>query len=149
MPTATCGCGHIRIELTGDIVSSVRHATASPTSTLPLNPTPSIKQALCHCTNCKVRTSTLFSTNIIIPKANFTLLQGEARIRGVTSWCGDCGTTLWSEPVALKDMMVIKAGILGEDCAKLVPKPTDELFVKHRPEWLLPIEGAKQHRELW
>lgn len=159
-----CLCGAVRIQSTGQILNKVytarrgsldaprfilSYATAAATAAanIPF-------QALCHCLDCRKITGSTHSTNVLVPKDGFTVTKGspkefnkKADSGNVVTlfFCGDCGSTLWSQTPAYGETRVIKAGTLDSDEALEDAKPPLELFVKNRPSWLPTITGAVQH----
>ncbi|SPQ20732.1 0b523c81-3bca-4b37-bc8f-338625e785c8 [Thermothielavioides terrestris] len=89
-----------------------------------------------------------------IPKANFTVTQGEPKVYTKVSdhgneihnhFCGTCGTTLFrtgGSPL-MKDNVGLRAGVL-DDQSILDKPPAVEVYVDRRPQWIQPIENAVQ-----
>lgn len=111
-------------------------------------------QALCHCLDCRKITSSTHSTNLVVTNDGFTLTKGTPKTfdkvadSGKTvslAFCGDCGSTLWSQSATFGDTKVIKMGTLDSDGALEDAKPLLELFVRSRPSWLPAITDAAQH----
>lgn len=61
------------------------------------------------------------------------------------SFCGDCGSTLWSESSIVHDTKTIKIGTLDSDETLEDAKPQLEIFVRNRPSWLAAVTDASQH----
>ncbi|KAI1504742.1 Mss4-like protein [Biscogniauxia marginata] len=123
MPTGSCFCGNIRISYEGE---------------------PSV-QALCYCIDCRKVTGSTYSTNLIVPDAEFRVLAGTPkRIAKIADsgheiashFCPDCGTTLWREGPAFPGSKIVKAGVLDDENALGELNPTVELFVSRRPGWV-------------
>lgn len=90
-----------------------------------------------------------------MPSAAFAITKGTPKVFGKPSdsgnrtvslfFCGDCGTTMWSQTTAYGDVKVIKAGVLdAEESALEEAKPGLELFARNRLPWLPAVEGAQQ-----
>lgn len=61
-------------------------------------------------------------------------------------FCGDCGSSLWSQSTTYGETKVIKAGILDTDGAlEAEGKPLLELYVRSRLSWREAVEGAVQY----
>ncbi|CAN8104677.1 unnamed protein product [Discula destructiva] len=127
-----CLCGAIRIRSTGEIVN----------------------KGLCHCLDCRKITGSTHSTNIVVPSEGFSVTKGSPKQflktadSGNTitlSFCGECGSTLWSQSSSFGNTKVIKVGVLDNDRSLEIGKPAVELFVKTRTSWLLPVDGAVQY----
>ncbi|RDW75502.1 hypothetical protein BP6252_06644 [Coleophoma cylindrospora] len=129
MPTGSCLCGEIKIAYTGD-----------PAFT-----------AICYChDDRKINNFAVFQ----VPKANFSITQGEPKVYTKKSdhgndisnhFCPECGVTLFrtgGEP-KMKDNIGLRAGVLDDQT--ILDKPLGiEVFVERRPPWIKPIDGAIQ-----
>jgi hypothetical protein len=61
--------------------------------------------------------------------------------------CKECGCTLYTVPMKWGgEKMVIRTSLFDGGFERW--RPTQEWFVKRRPEWLKPIDGAKQFEEV-
>lgn len=92
----------------------------------------------------------------MVPVANFKILSGTPKEISKTadsgksitsSFCGDCGTTLWRHGDAfggIDGMRIIKAGILDDVNVINSIKPGAELFAPERIAWVPAVEGAGQ-----
>jgi hypothetical protein len=76
----------------------------------------------CHCRDCQYASGGGFSTAVVVPAAAFKLTKGTPRRHTVTadsgndltrSFCGDCGSPLFSEPPG-GQVWVVKAGSLDD-----------------------------------
>lgn len=79
------------------------------------------QQALCHCTDCKKVSGSMFSTNLFVHSDAVKLESGNPKAFRknadsgnviVSFFCTDCGTTLWRETTGIPV------------CAPLFPLPT-------------------------
>ncbi|OAL48150.1 hypothetical protein IQ07DRAFT_513968 [Pyrenochaeta sp. DS3sAY3a] len=107
---------------------------------------------LCHCTNCKRITGSLFSTNISVSSSDFEV-QGTPKTFSFDSgqgpvfeifFCGECSCVLWktTNAPALAKFTILQAGCLKDGCDEFLPD--GEIFVGERCAWLKPLEGAQQ-----
>ena len=72
-------------------------------------------------------------------------VSGEISSYDGRGFCARCGSRLLN-PVDPGDTLIeIRLGSL--DGAPFELKPEAEIWVKRRESWLLPVEGAAQHRE--
>lgn len=61
-------------------------------------------------------------------------------------FCGDCGSTLWSESSIVADSKTIKVGTLDSESGPMEDaKPQLEIFVRNRPSWMAAVNDAAQH----
>ncbi|KAH7062560.1 Mss4-like protein [Macrophomina phaseolina] len=132
MATGSCFCGNIKISISGE---------------------PSLK-ATCHCLDCRKISGSTYSTNLVVPEDGFKLLQGTPKSISKTGdsgntitshFCGDCGTTLYRDGGIFPGSKIIKAGVLDDLDALNKAKPTTELYVKRRVEWVPEMPGAQQN----
>ena len=67
----------------------------------------------------------------------------------VTShFCGDCGSTLFSDGAGFPGMKVVKAGVLDDVDALDRARPAAELFAAKRVAWVKEVEGAEQKKTM-
>lgn len=149
-----CLCGAIRIKSTGKVTAKARAeftCTLQPHFSQLLTPF----QALCHCLDCRKITGSTFSTNVVVPSDSFSVTKGTPKEFAKKAdsgemvkmfFCGDCGSTIWSQSLTYGDTRVIKAGTLDSDGALEDAKPVLELFVRNRPSWIPAMSGAEQHK---
>lgn len=116
-----------------------------------------VAQALCHCRDCHKISGSTFAFNLIIPANNFKVLQGNPKTytlvansgNDVTShFCSDCGTTLFRDGPASPGVKFVKAGILDDELAINAAKPSVELFVSRKEDWVPAISDAFQKEEM-
>lgn len=84
-----------------------------------------------------------FSVTKGTPK-EFTKLADSGHVITIF-FCGDCGTTIWSQSAAFGDTKAVKMGTLDSDGALEDAKPLLELYVRTRPSWIPAITGAAQY----
>ncbi|TVY52176.1 hypothetical protein LSUE1_G010274, partial [Lachnellula suecica] len=77
MPTVTgkCLCGEIAYKYTGNNnhpLSSTSHQ--SSTNNTPAEP---VLNCICHCTDCKKWTGSLYTWNVVVPQPSFKVTKGE------------------------------------------------------------------------
>ncbi|KAI0554386.1 DUF636 domain-containing protein [Xylaria curta] len=129
--TGSCMCGDIRYQFTGE---------------------PAVT-ALCHCVDCQKWTGSAFTSNAVVPRTAFSVTQGTPRSYDVTGasgkinkhfFCSNCGSSLYTELEVMPDMTCVKAGGLDGGAANLGNKIGVEFYVKDRPQYLKPCDGAKQ-----
>ncbi|KAL6901141.1 Mss4-like protein [Trichoderma evansii] len=134
MTTGSCYCGKIKIEYTGEPE----------------------RKALCHCSNCRHYTGSMFSNNYVIPSDRFKVFGDPKEIskiadsgnRIVNCFCGDCGTTMyrWGDAFGGKEgMRIIQPGILDDKSVLDNLRPDLEMFIEDRVEWIFAIKDTAQH----
>ncbi|EHK41174.1 uncharacterized protein TrAtP1_004601 [Trichoderma atroviride] len=136
MLESSCLCGANRVSFEGDISVKMR----------------------CHCIDCRKFSGSTNTNNLGLPIAGLKILQGTLKTytkevatgNTMTShFCGDCGSTLYRiSSFSDKWVSVMIGGIDGLQTVE-DSKADVELFVKYRPSWMAPIEGAKQEEGTW
>lgn len=117
--TGGCACGEVRYTLRGE---------------------PS-KVGICHCTECRKETGSVFLAYADWPRQNFEV-SGEFETYHGRSFCPRCGSRLFH----LSDLHAeICVGSLDKAPSNLIP--SQEGWIKRREEWLEPIPDASQHDE--
>jgi len=96
---------------------------------------------ICHCTDCRQESGSAFTFYGVWPAAAFSS-TGETAERDGRRFCPVCGSRMFSLDEAEAEL---KLGSLGDAPSRL--RPTYELWIKRREDWLLPIEGAEQYDE--
>lgn len=66
----------------------------------------------------------------------------------VSSFCGDCGSTLFRETPTFAGARIIKVGVMDDTEALDAAKPMLELYAPNRVSWVKPIEGADQKNSM-
>jgi hypothetical protein len=114
-----CSCGAVRYEVRGE----------------------PIKVGLCHCTDCRKETGSLYLAYADWPLEAFTSTGDYTTYEG-RSFCLVCGTRLFHIGDHGAEICI---GSLDDAPAGL--EPTREGWIKRRETWLSPVAGASQHRE--
>src|SRR5436305_9289603 len=99
------------------------------------------KVGICHCTSCRKETGSVFMAYADWPLQMFET-TGEVRTFDGRSFCPTCGSRLFSRA---DEQVEIKIGTLDEAPSDLMP--SEEIWVKRREPWLMPLKGTSQHRE--
>ncbi|KAJ9604011.1 hypothetical protein H2200_011533 [Cladophialophora chaetospira] len=135
MPTGSCYCGNLRIEYTGEPITT----------------------ALCHCSNCKNYTGSTYSLNYLIPSENFKIISGTPKEiskiadsgKSITNcFCPDCGTMMfrYGDTFGGKDgAKVLQAGVLDDEGVVDNTGLVDELFVGRRAGFQREASGVRQN----
>ncbi|MBI1237979.1 MAG: aldehyde-activating protein [Alphaproteobacteria bacterium] len=122
-----CLCGKVSFELTAEPVAV----------------------AVCYCTHCQRQSGALFSTNLIVPEANY-VQKGETKRftdkgdSGKAVWrdfCAECGSPIISTIEAMPGIVAVKAGTLN-DITGL--KPGIEVYCDHAATFLPHIPGTQR-----
>jgi hypothetical protein len=102
------------------------------------------------CRDCQYTSGGAPTLGIAVPKAALSITKGEPKTHWVTGdsgakvgrgFCANCGTPLFSEPVGIGEIAVIKVGSL-DDGSKF--KVQADLWMKSAQAWHRPHESAGQ-----
>lgn len=91
---------------------------------------PVLNVIACHCKNCQKASGAGLSHNTVVASNAVTFTSGQPRIFADTAqsgntlyraFCGDCGSSIYSQRAKAPEMMVLKVGSLDDsDAMKLV-----------------------------
>jgi len=135
MASAGCFCEKVRLSIAGEKGAPI----------------------LCHCLDCRKISGSTYSVNIILPDEAINIEQGTPKTITktadsgstiVSSFCGDCGTTLFRISEGMPGKTIIKAGILDDPEWPDKNLPVGELFAPHRVAWVNRIDGAAQMKAM-
>src|SRR4051794_8217176 len=103
--------------------------------------------AVCHCKDCQRQSASAFSIVVGIPRdafkiegdtlKSFTTIGEDHGGENIRSFCGACGSALFSANEHYPDLYVIKAGTL-DDASWLTPQI--EIWGKSAQPWVEPVE---------
>ncbi len=113
---------------------------------------PLISARYCHCTRCQRRTGTAFSISALAAPGSFEITSGEGLVRSwrpadgwAKSFCGECGSHLFSTDHENPDTMGVRMGALDEDPGI---RPSFHQFVDYAAPWdELPDDGLPRYGE--
>ncbi|KAI5458781.1 Mss4-like protein [Mariannaea sp. PMI_226] len=128
MPSGNCVCGAITLSY-----------SVAPAA-----------QALCHCLDCQKWGGSGFSSNVGVPTAELTITGAPKKFtrKGISGqdhnlfFCGECGTSLYSQPDSMAGVTFIKSGILDGDASNI--DVGVEFFNNNRRKFTSPVDGAQQ-----
>ena len=117
--TATCACGQLRAETTGDPV----------------------RISVCHCLNCQRRTGGVFSAQARWPDAQVRITgepktwlhTGDSGGRADFHFCPECGTTIAFVIEALPGLTAIPLGTFADPD---FPAPQFSVYENRKHEWV-------------
>jgi hypothetical protein len=101
----------------------------------------------CFCTDCQKINGAQMSTNVIIPRGAFSVTAGSAACYVTVGdsgnevrrfFCQTCGSSLWSEPAIIPDVVIIKAGSM-DDSSWL--RPSASIYLDSAPPWASVPDG--------
>lgn len=137
--TATCYCGAVQL--------------AFPTEG------PGLTSAfVCHCTDCRKITASMFASNFTVADSHLIHLRGRdnltafAQSRTIASgklmtnyFCSTCGTLMYRVGEQFPGKSILRIGTVDDfHLHETKLKPKREIYVKDRVGWLNAIEGVQQ-----
>lgn len=107
-----------------------------------------IKSFLCHCTDDRKISGSLFAHSLLVPDIDLTpsdslktyTRRADSGNMMTYHFCENCGTTMYRASSGFPGIVVIAAGTVDGE----LPKPEVEQWTKGREEWLpVLVEGEK------
>jgi hypothetical protein len=93
----------------------------------------------CHCETCRKATGTAFATNIAVATDDFVISSGSELVKAFESspkkyryFCSGCGSPLYSQAEATKQMVSVRCGTLDEDPSV---RPTVHFYAASKAPW--------------
>ena len=128
--TGGCNCGAVRFEIDAPLVSA----------------------SWCHCTRCQRRTGGPASAQARVAPGSFRLVRGEEALRAwkpgdgfAKVFCGECGSSLWSESPDDPDVKAVRLGVFDGDPGI---RPELRQFVAYAAPWdPIPDDGLPRYPE--
>lgn len=126
---AACSCGALSVETDGDPV----------------------RVSVCHCLNCQVRTGGPFAAQARFPRERTTVSgpsttyvrTGDSGGQATFHFCPTCGTTVYYEPAAIPDVVIIPIGAFADPT---FPAPTIAVYEARRHPWVT-LQGITEHHD--
>lgn len=135
--TATCYCGAVQL--------------AFPTQGPGL-----LNTFVCHCTDCRKITASMFASNFTVRDTHLTHIRGRDNLtaygqsrtiasgtRMINYFCSTCGTLMYR--VGAPGASILRIGTVDDfHLHETKLKPGREIWAKDRVDWLSPLEGVEQ-----
>ncbi len=135
--TATCYCGAVQLSF--------------PTSGPGL-----LSTFVCHCTDCRKITASMFASNFSVLDTHLTHVRGRDNLktygqsRTIASgnvmtnyFCSTCGSLMYR--VGKPGASILRIGTVDDfHLHETKLRPQREIFVKDRCEWVAAVKGAEQ-----
>lgn len=113
---------------------------------------------VCHCSDCRKVSASMFATNFTSLDSHTRFARGEDNLTvfsqsktiatGHTmsnSFCKTCGQLMFRASTLAPGSRFMRGGIIDDHSLHdTFLKPDVEIFSEHRAAWLKPIEGAEQ-----
>lgn len=114
---------------------------------------PVLNVIACHCKNCQKASGAGVSHNTVVPTSTVTFTSGQPKVYADTAqsgntlhrgFCGDCGSSIYSQREKTPEMMVLKVGSLDDpDAMKLIMN----IWTNSAQPWVHIDPAAENHPE--
>jgi hypothetical protein len=123
--TGGCLCGHVRYEIDQGIVSS----------------------RICHCRMCQKQSGAPMVGLMFIDADNLRITAGDVRgyqssVRGLRSFCGNCGSPLFWQPTAGPNLRAVFAGSFDDPNAF---QPEIHICTSSAVSWLNVVDDLPRY----
>jgi ADP-ribosyl-[dinitrogen reductase] hydrolase len=105
----------------------------------------------CHCETCRHANGASFATNLIVPKAQLTLLSGADTLSRYESspqkfryFCSHCGSPIYSHSDKSAHIVSVRAGTVDGDPGV---RPSAHIWASSRAPWTELADGLPQRPE--
>ena len=94
-----------------------------------------------------------FTSNVVVPRTSFKVAKGSPKTYDAIGdsgkinkhfFCGNCGSSIYTELELMPDVTCVKAGVLDGGAASLGDKVGVEFYCKDRVTYLKGVQDAKQ-----
>ncbi|RSM09573.1 hypothetical protein CDV31_007679 [Fusarium ambrosium] len=142
--TATCYCGAVQLSF-------------------PLSKPGFVFAFICHCSDCRKITASMFTTGFIILDSHLKHVREEENLKQfgqsdtierkgnlmANFFCSTCGSLMYRRAESYPGASILRTGTVDDfKLAETVLRPTIEQYGKHRVDWLKDVEGAEQSEGL-
>ncbi|KAH7136723.1 Mss4-like protein [Dactylonectria estremocensis] len=138
--TATCYCGTVQLSF-------------------PLSKPGYLFSFVCHCSDCRKITASMFTSGFLILDTHLKHVRGEENLTQFSQsktierkgnvmtnfFCSTCGSLMYRRAAGYQGASLLRIGTVDDfRLAETALRPTIEQYVKHRVDWLKDIEGMEQ-----
>ncbi|RFU27520.1 hypothetical protein B7463_g8802, partial [Scytalidium lignicola] len=117
-----------------------------------------VKNFICHCTDCRKITASMFASNFTVADVHVKHLRGQDNLKAFSQsrtiatgntitnyFCSTCGTLMYRASSGFPGLLFMRIGTVDDfNLHETKLKPHVEQFVDDRVGWLLPVGGVKQ-----
>ncbi|KAF7377236.1 Glutathione-dependent formaldehyde-activating, GFA [Mycena sanguinolenta] len=142
--TSTCFCGAVQLKF--------------PTQGPGL-----VRTYVCHCTDCRKITGSMFASNFTVLNTHLTHLRGRENLTSFSQsrttaskstmtnyFCSTCGTLMYRVTSRFPGASNLRLGTVDDfHLHETKLKPKLEQFTENRVGWLHAVEGMDQIAKLW
>ncbi|KAH6983916.1 Mss4-like protein [Ilyonectria destructans] len=138
--TATCYCGTVQLSF-------------------PLSKPGFVVAFVCHCSDCRKITASMFTSGFVILDTYLKHVRGEENLKQFSQsqtieqkgnlmtnfFCSTCGSLMYRRGAGLLGASILRIGTVDDfKLGETALRPTIEQYVKHRVDWIKDIEDMVQ-----
>ncbi|KAJ5405842.1 hypothetical protein N7465_007126 [Penicillium sp. CMV-2018d] len=130
--TATCYCGAVQLDFS--------------------------THSICHCTDCRKITASMFATNFVVADTHLKHLRGQETLTSFTQsktiasgkamtncFCSTCGSLMYRISEVFPGHSILRTGTVDDfTLHETKLKPRVEVYTKDRVGWLCGVTGMEQ-----
>ncbi|KAH7024193.1 Mss4-like protein [Ilyonectria destructans] len=113
---------------------------------------------VCHCSDCRKITASMFASNFVILDTHLKHIRGEENLKQFSQsktieregntmtnfFCSTCGSLMYRRSSGYSGASVLRIGTVDDfKLAETALRPEFEHFLKHRVSWLKDIENME------
>lgn len=124
----------------------------------PTTPPALVNTFVCHCSDCRKITASMFASNFTVLDTHLKHLRGEDNLKVFSQsrtiksegtmanyFCGTCGTLLYRRGTNFPGMSILRIGTIDDfHLQETKLRPMVEQFVENRVSWLKSADGIQQ-----
>ncbi|KAH7142273.1 Mss4-like protein [Fusarium sp. MPI-SDFR-AT-0072] len=114
---------------------------------------------VCHCSDCRKITASMFTSGFVILDTHLKHVRGEENLRQfgqsqtieqkgnvmTNFFCSTCGSLMYRRGVGFPGASILRIGTVDDfKLGETALRPTIEQYVKHRVDWIKDIEDMVQ-----
>ncbi|KAM5360857.1 hypothetical protein ACJZ2D_013486 [Fusarium nematophilum] len=157
--TATCYCGSVQLSFVSSIIKIPFRDACHLIVSQPLSKPGFVFAFICHCSDCRKITASVFTTGFVILDTHLRHIRGEENLTQFSQsqtierkgnvmtnfFCSTCGSLMYRRAVGYPGASLLRAGTVDDfKLAETALRPTVEQYGKHRVDWLKGIENVEQ-----
>lgn len=154
--TATCYCGTVQLSFVSLSNSPKTHVSHR---CQPLSKPGFVLAFVCHCSDCRKITASMFTSGFIILDAHLNHVRGEENLKQFSQsqtierkgnlmtnfFCSTCGSLMYRRGAGLPGASILRIGTVDDfKLAETALRPTIEQYLKHRVGWVNDIKNMVQ-----
>jgi hypothetical protein len=118
-----------------------------------------IETFVCHCSDCRKITASMFASNFTVADTHLKHLRGRDNLKKfgqsdtigsgemmTNYFCGTCGSLMYRVGARFPEMSILRIGTVDDfSLAETKLRPTREQFVKYRVGWVHSMDNMRKY----